>query len=340
MLYGRRGEPLGGCPPARQRRAYTPAHHRWETLALGVEIAGLRPDLLHALDVVPPFALNAPSVITVHDLAFLRWPELLDADGRRHYGKIHLAVAQAAHIIAVSETTRQDLHDLLGVESGRVTVVPEAPATHLHPLSLPERVGLVRGGTTPAIADLATGRRGPYYLVVGTIEPRKNLPMLLHAYDELVAHWPAAPRLVLAGQRGWHAEPALAALETLAARDRVDWFEQVGDQELHLLYAGALALLFPSLYEGFGLPALEAMACGTPVLAADTAGLREVVGEAGWLLPPTDELAWSDALAVIGRETTQRAALAEAGRARAAGFTWQKTAELTKAVYRRVVRDA
>ena len=339
VLYGRRGAPLPACPTTRQRRARTPAHHRWERLALGLELLPLRPALVHALDVIPPMLITCPTVITVHDLAFLRWPEQLTADGWRHYGLIHQAVIAAAHIIAVSQATRQDICDLLAVPPARITVVPEAPAPAYRRLSPAERAAAA-ATVTPEIAELALGRRGPYLLVVGTIEPRKNLPLLLRAYDRLAARSAAAPRLVLAGARGWHADATFATLAALAARDRVDWLDSPSQAELVLLYNGALALAFPSRYEGFGLPALEAFACGTPVLAADTSALREHVAGAGWLLPPDDDAAWSEALATISHDAARRDELASAGRARAAGYSWARTAAATRAVYRQVLGHA
>lgn len=341
VLYSRHGGPLAGCERVRQRRALTPAHHRWESLALGVELLPLRPALVHALDVIPPFLSACPAVITIHDLAFLRWPEVLDADGRRHYGKVHQAATGAARVIAPSAATRRDLVELLAVPGERVTVVPEAPPAAFRPLSTAERVGLARaGGVRSIVAELATGRRGPYLLTVGTIEPRKNLPLLLRAYDRLATRWSAAPRLVLAGRRGWHADATFAALAGLDARAAVEWVDGPTEVELLLLYAGALALAFPSRYEGFGLPALEAFACGTPVLAAATSALREVVAGAGRLLPPDDVGVWSDALEEIGRDPEARAALATAGRARVADYSWARTAAATEAVYRQVLGDA
>jgi glycosyltransferase involved in cell wall biosynthesis len=186
------------------------------------------------------------------------------------------------------------------------------------------------------VAALALGERGPYVLTVGTIEPRKNLPFLLAAYDRLVTTWPAAPGLVLAGREGWLADDTWRALGRLTARERVTWVEGPTTAELALLYAGARALAFPSRYEGFGLPALEAMACGTPVLATDGSALREVVADGGWLLP-LEEATWADALATIATDDAAHARLATAGQRRAAQFTWESTAAATLAVYRRVL---
>jgi glycosyltransferase involved in cell wall biosynthesis len=341
VLRHRRAARLPLPPHVRQRRALTPAHHRWEEVAFGLEALAVRPDLLHLPDFVPPAVRACPAVVTVHDLAFLYWPEILDAGGRRYYGRVHQAAACAEHLIAVSEATRRDVCDLLAVPAAKVTVVPEAAGPAFRPIPPADMPAAVaRAGARPAVADLALGRRGPYLLTVGTIEPRKNLPLLLRAYDRLAAAWPDAPRLVLAGRPGWLAEATWAALARLPARDRVEWLDGPTTPELALLYAGAVALAFPSRYEGFGLPALEAMACGTPVLASDTAALREHVAGAGWLLPPDDAGAWADALAEISRDAGLRARLAAAGRRRAAAYSWPAAAAATRRVYQQVLTRA
>lgn len=341
VLRHRHATPLPLPATTGQRRALTPAHHRWEGVTLGLEVAALRPDLLHATDVVPPALRCWPCVTTVHDVAFLRWPEVLANDGRRYYGQIHQAVTTADHVIAVSETTRRDLCDYLGLADARVTVVPQGVGAAFQPLAPAARAAaVVAAAARPAVAALALGEAGAYYLTVGTIEPRKNLPLLLAAYDRLAARWPAAPRLVLAGSEGWLADDTWRALAAMTARDRVTWIDRPTLGELAVLYAGALALAFPSRYEGFGLPALEAMACGTPVLAADRSALREVVGTAGWLLAPDDVATWSDALAEIAINEAEQAHLAAAGVARAAQFTWAATASATMAVYRAVLAGA
>lgn len=340
LVYARRGGRLLPTRSIHQHAALTPAHHRWEGVAFGLELLRLRPALIHALDVVPPSIRSCPAVITVHDLAYLHWPEILDGDGRRHYGRIHSAVANADHVIAVSTTTQRDLIELVGAPVERISVIPQAAGPHFRPIPESDRAAaLASVAARAAVSDLVTGRRGPYFLTVGTIEPRKNLPLLLQTYDRLVASWPTAPRLVLAGRRGWLSAETFAALARLTARDRVEWLDGPTTPELVLLYNGATALLYPSRYEGFGLPALEAMACGTPVLASTGSALEELVGEAGWLLPPDDGPAWAAALETIGRDSAARQRLAEAGRRRAACFSWAATAAATKNVYRHVLAN-
>jgi glycosyltransferase involved in cell wall biosynthesis len=339
VLRARTVAPLPLPPAVNQRRALTPAHHRWEEVAFGVEALVDRPDVIHAPDFVAPAVRRCPAVITVHDLAFLYWPEVLGDDGRRHYRKIHQAVAAAEHVIAVSAATRQDLVDCLALSPAKVTVVPQAADAIFRPLAPAERAAAA-AEARPSVADLALGRRGPYLLAVGTIEPRKNLPMLLRAFDRLARKCPGTPRLVLAGRPGWLVDETWRTLGRIEARERVDWLEGPTTAELALLYAGAVALAFPSRYEGFGLPALEAMASGTPVLASDAPAFRELVGGAGRLLPADDERAWADALAEISRDAALRAILAEAGLRRAAGYSWAATARATAAVYRRAASHA
>jgi glycosyltransferase involved in cell wall biosynthesis len=170
-----------------------------------------------------------------------------------------------------------------------------------------------------------------YVLSVGTIEPRKNLATAIAAFHA------AAPRgvaLALVGPRGWKLAEAIGAdLAAGAVRPGIVVTGAVEDDELPALYAGASAFLFPSLYEGFGFPVLEAMACGTPVLSSDASSLAEVLGDAGVLLPPRDVAAWAEALRALLADPTRGRELGERGRRRAAEFTWERTARATRAVY-------
>ncbi len=331
VLHSRKdaSPPLPG-PNFRPVSCWTPAHHRLERWALGVEIARLNCDLLHSPDFIPPAFGYRRSVITVHDLNFLHYPQFLTAESQRYYNdQIAWAVQRADHILADSHATKADLVSLLDVAGERVTVVHLAADPVYRPL--PEA----------AVGEVTTryGLAPGYPLFVGTLEPRKNLPGLLQAYRLLVDAANSTGPLVLAGGKGWLYEQVFEQVEALHLADRVAFLDRVPDADLPGLYCGAGVLAIPSFYEGFGLPALEAMACGTPVVAADRASLPEVVGEAALLVDPDDPGDIAQALERALADAPQRARMRELGLSQAARFSWARTAEETLAVYRMVTSE-
>ncbi len=330
ILRSRKGQSLRlSAPNVEERALWTPPHNRWEQILLPFETALARPDLVHSPDFVPCFRRRWRAVITVHDLAFLRYPQLLTAESRRYYGQVSRACRSADLIIAVSENTARDLVDLLGVPRERIRVVYEAAGPAYRPL----------GGDAVAEVRRQYGAAGGYLLFVSTIEPRKNLATLLRALarlkEEHADEWAhrSLPLLVV-GRAGWLCEGSERLVEELGLQDDVRFLGPASSVELLRLYNGAVALAYPSLYEGFGLPPLEAMACGTPVLSAATSSLPEVVGDAGLLLPPLDVAAWSQALWRVASDGALREELRRRGLARAARFSWRRAAEQTLAVYR------
>jgi glycosyltransferase involved in cell wall biosynthesis len=307
---------------------WTPSHHRLERWALGVEVARLKLDLLHTTDFIPPAFGYHRSVITVHDLNFLYYPQFLTTESHHHYNRqIEWAVRRADHILADSHATEADLALLLQVPSEKVTVVHLAAARTFRPLADGEaRRIAARHGLEPG-----------YLLFVGTLEPRKNLPGLLQAYRLLLdAQATAAPPLVLVGGKGWLYDEVFERVEALRLNGHVRFLHGVPDTDLPGLYNAASVLATPSFYEGFGLPALEAMACGTPVVVADRASLPEVVGEAGLLVNPDDVDDIARALNRVLTDEPLRARMRALGLAQAARFTWERTAQATLAVYREV----
>jgi glycosyltransferase involved in cell wall biosynthesis len=281
-------------------------------------LAGL--DVVHATSAAVPPARGLPLVVTVHDLAFLHHPEAYPPAGRRwHERSARIAAAEAALLLTPSAATARDLTERYGVEPDRTLVTPL--------------------GADPVEPDLAGARAvlarlrvaGPYLLTVGTLEPRKNLARLLDAFAE------AAPelgdhRLVVVGPSGWGPQPPPGAV---GAAGRAALAGKVPDAVLHGLYALADGLAYPSLYEGFGLPVVEAMAHGVPVLTSDRSSLPEVAGDAALLVDPTDTAAIAAGLVRLAGDDGLRARLRAAGPPRAARFTWAATAEATWAAYAR-----
>jgi glycosyltransferase involved in cell wall biosynthesis len=273
-----------------------------------------RVDVFHATNFVLPPRRSAAGVLTVHDLGFLRVPETLSAANLVYRELVPRGVREAAITLTPSETVRQELLAEFGVEPGRVAVTP---------------LGVDESWFTTAPAgagdgdDLADGP--PYVLFVGTVEPRKGLPVLLEALRRCPPG--TAPRLVIAGPAGWGPE-----LDTAGQGLDVVRTGFLSDQRLHHLVAKAAAVALPSRYEGFGLPVLEALAGGTPVLASDLPVLREVGGDHVRYLPGDDADAWADALAAAA---DRRAAHDPApGISWARRWTWDRCAEKTRFAYR------
>lgn len=319
---------LAAGPRQRRAVAWTPAHHRLERWALAAEILPHRLDLLHSPDFIPPKGCWFRSVITIHDLTFLHYPQFLTPGSRRYYNdQIEAAVARADHILTDSEATRQDVISMLRVDPDHATTVLLGLSDHFRPAP-PE--------TAQAFAARHNLPRG-YILFVGTFEPRKNLSGLLQAYAALRADLPDAPPLVIAGRRGWLFEDVYALAESLHLTDCILWLEDTPHADLPALYSAASVLCLPSHYEGFGFPPLEAMGCGTPAVAADRASLPEVVGDAGLLIDPDDPASIAGALLRVLTDSALAADLRQRGLTRAAQFTWDRTARQTLHIYRTVL---
>ncbi len=311
---------------------YTPSHHHWEETTLPIELFPLRLDLLHSPDFILPTHRAYAGVVTIHDLAFMRFPDLVTTEAARYYGRVRQAAHNAERIIAVSECTRRDILELLDVAEDRVVRIYEAAETSFRPLSLsPEERRTFKG------RHLAPER---FAFFVGTIEPRKNLPTLLRAFRRMLDLYPDLephPRLVIAGEQGWLSEPTFGLVHELKLAREVAFIGAVTQEELVWLHNGARFLVLPSLYEGFGLPALEAMACGTPVIAANAGALPEVVGEAGRLVDPQDVDGWAEQMALLWTDDDLRVELRARGLRRAAQFSWSQAAQETLSVYSQAV---
>ncbi len=307
---------------------WTPSHHWLEQTTLRLEIGRARLDLLHSPDFIPPFRRNCKSVITVHDLAFLLYPHFLTKEAARYYGQIDQAVRHTDHIIAVSESTRQDTIKLLGVPERKITVIYEAANPIYRQIDANEARRYV---------SETYGLDHEYILFVSTIEPRKNLPGLLQAYRKLLDDYKRPEGLVLAGARGWLSEEVYDTVEALHLTDRVRFLGRVPSEHLLYLYNAARLLVHSSFYEGFGLPPLEAMTCGTPTVVSNVSALPEVVGDAAILINPHDIDGFTVAMWRVLTDDDLRAHLIAKGLKRAQMFSWKRAAQETLEVYRRVL---
>lgn len=297
---------------------------------LGRAQDGLFPgvDLFHATDHLLPRLASVPSVFTLHDLTCRLMPAAHTPLNRWfHLLLLPHFLRQAAAVIAVSECTRRDAVRLYGLDEGKVHVVHEGVSPHFRPAGAAEVAAVRRKYGLPE----------RYILHVGTIEPRKNLVTLLDAWAALRREG-APQRLVIAGRRGWRCGAFFARLRELGVEEEVTLPGFVEETDLPALYSAADLFAFPSLYEGFGLPVLEAMACGVPVVCSCTSSLPEVAGEAALLLDPHDPAAWAGAMGRALADPALREGLRAAGLAHARRFTWQAAARRTQQVYRAVMR--
>ena len=320
--------PLVTAPNVKRARLWTPPHHRFEQLSLPLEMGIRRPRLLHSPDFIPPLRRTFPAVITVHDLAFKLFPEILDSAAKLYYGQIEQAIASADAIIADSHATAADMTNLLNVDPARIDVIHLA--TDMQPVAITPHETRTLGGT-PWQAQ-------QFMVFVSTLEPRKNIPMLLKAVRVALDRKPSAGyRLALAGSRGWLDDEIWATIRELRLAEVVTFIEKPSDEEVRWLLSACRLYVNPSRYEGFGLPALEAMACGAACLVADTSSLPEVVGDSAMLIPPDDIQAWADAIERVWHDDDLHQHLQHGGTQRAAQFSWRTTAEHTYKVYQRVL---
>lgn len=311
-------------------RWFTLLFHRWQ---LPLPLAALVGpwDLYHSPDFVLPRLRGGKTLVTVHDLSFLRFPQFADPDLRRFLtNAVRRSVRQADGILADSLATRDDLVDLLGVPRERIRVVHAACDAHFRRVEDRQTLEEVRS---------RLGLPPRYILSVGTLEPRKNFDGLVRAYAALLRMRPETREdLVLAGRRGWMYEGIYRAVEEPGLGKRVHILTDVSDDDLPAVLSMATLFAFPSWYEGFGLPPLEAMACGVPVVASDRGSLGEVLGNAACTVAPEDPEDIARALAALLDDELARRALGACGPAQAARFDWGRSAETLLDVYRRVAR--
>jgi glycosyltransferase involved in cell wall biosynthesis len=300
----------------------------WQRLRIPLPVQAVtgRFDLLHSPDFTLPPLWGAPSVLTVHDLAFLTVPECAYPTLRAYLEQVvPRSVRRAGKIIAVSTSTARDLEERLNVPPEKIEVIPEA----VSPSVLVDEPDEVRAAHLRSMGVLQ-----PYILAVSTLEPRKNYPRLLEAYASLRAKG-LQHQLVIAGRRGWMFEPIFERLDELKLKDHVH-FVQPNDAALAALYRSADVFVYPSLYEGFGIPPLEAMTWGTPVACASNSSLPEIIGDAGVLFDAHSVEAIADAVSSILNDETLTARLRHAGPERARAFSWDAVAAATHRVYQAV----
>lgn len=311
-------------------RAHRPFHSRvtriaWEQAVLPGRAERDGADILHAPGYIAPLLTRLPVVLTVYDTIALRFPEWSKRANTLHYRLLLPAsLRKAAAILVPSETTRRDLCRVSPRSEPRIRVIPLGVSPSFFAAQAPDRVAALR-------ERLALPPR--FILFVGQQEPKKNLAGLLEAFALLKREGHVPHQLVIVGRRGWRTAPLQRAIQRLGLDDETRVTGFLPEHDMPLLYAAADLFVFPSLYEGFGLPPLEAMACGIPVVASDRGALAENLAGAACLVSPEDPPALSEAIrSVLGKRELYNA-LVQSGRERASGFSWQRTVRETERVY-------
>jgi glycosyltransferase involved in cell wall biosynthesis len=305
-----------------------PAHRMiWEQTTLPILVSHWRINLLHSLHYTRPIILPCASVVTFHDMTFFIYPNLHTRIKRTFFPlAIRFSARQSQALIATSESTRRDSIRLLNIPAHKIITVPNGISEEFRPIS--------------DVAQLEGCRRKyrlpkEFILYVGLIEPRKNLPLLLRAYARLSREG-NCPSLVITGRFGWRYEDVARQLDALNLNDRVHFTGYLPTQDLPMVYNLAQIFVYPSIYEGFGFPPLEAMSCGTPVIATSVSAMVDHIGDAGILVPPQNEDALLEAMVRLLGDRELQENLSIRGRERSSNFTWKRTAQETLQVYRRV----
>ena len=325
--------PNGQLPPANLHKRFTPVHpllRKWWLVGLPALLRVSPFDLFHGTNYCIPMFAPCPTVVTIHDLSLYAQAKTHEAKNvSRGKRRIPIMARRADMIIAPSEATKREIEHYLHIPPERIRVVYEAARPKMQPLP-PE-------ACAPILAK--HGIQGPYLLYTGTIEPRKNLLKLIRAYSEIVHATEHRPMLVMCGGRGWLDDEIYELVAELKLQRMVKFTGYVDDEDLPALYSACEIFVYPSLYEGFGLPPLEAMACGAPVVTSDTSSLPEVVGKAGVLVNPHEALELAQVLTNLLDDADQRAHFRQAGIERAKIFSWERAAHETQSVYDQVFQD-
>lgn len=318
-------------PPAGVGVREIPMKRGWTHARLSLEMLQAPPDVLFVPAHSIPLWHPPATVVTIHDLGYRKFPEAHDQAARAHrIWSTRFSVRAARRIIAVSESTRRDLLELEGVSSSRVRVVHHGCDPTLQPVEQADK-----------LAEVRQRYRLPerFFLFVGTLQPRKNLERLILAHRALLERQPEAPALVLAGQEGWLSTDIVREAKYGRSAASVILPGYVAREDLAALLSASEAFVYPSLYEGFGMPVLEAMACGAPVLTSTTSSLPEVAGDAALLVNPLHTNEISQALERLWSDAELRRDLRERGLRRALEFRWERAAQQTLDVLREAARE-
>lgn len=296
----------------------------WEQLTLPRCLKKDSVELLHSMSFTSPLLRSTKTVVTVHDLVFKHYAATIPWSKRLYYWPIFVnSIRCATKIITLSESVRDELNQAFDLETHSLSIVPAAAGQ--------EFMNYSRGKEAQALERLCIER--PYILAVATLEPRKNLDIIIQAFSELKAEKALPHKLVLCGKNGWLSERTLNVMGPQKGDTDIKWTGYVDQTDMPALYAGAELFLFPSIYEGFGFPPLEAFACGTPVVASDIPVHREVCEQGALLANPHSVGEWKEMICRTLYDPQMRSALVDKGFRRVEEFSWERTVKETLAVY-------
>lgn len=315
--------------PASEKDFSAPQRLFWDQWTLPKLALRNKVDLIHQPAFSVPINFPQPVVVTVHDLIAVRFGADIPFWSRQYFGRLMpFSYRYADHIIAASEHTKQDIIDLLNIPKEKISVI---------------YLGLDYQLTKPVVRqeiDRVKNKfhiKDNYLLYIGTLNPRKNLIFLVNVFAKIASQLPNLS-LVIVGKKGWYFEKLFSLIDKLGLTKRVILTNYVSDEDKVALYSGAEIFTFPSLYEGFGLPVLEAMALGVAVVASQRSSIPEIVGEAGVLLDPSSETEWVKSILEILKNQKLKNQYITLGRERAKQFSWRSTAKQTIGVYNQVIK--
>ncbi|HZH32337.1 MAG TPA: glycosyltransferase family 1 protein [Pyrinomonadaceae bacterium] len=324
----------GAALPSNLRAVHAPTNalsKRWWTIGLPLYVQRRGVALFHGTNYKVPLWNRCHTIVTIHDLSLLLHSHTHEEElVRRARLRLPATARMASKIITDSESVKREICEHLRIRPEKIAVVPLAPRRAFRPV----------GATVSAAARRRLGVADDFILFVGTVEPRKNLLTLVRAFEELTRSTSLRPQLVIAGKKGWLTEELFALIEQSGLGSRMLFTGYISDEDLAALYSSCRVCVYPSLYEGFGLPPLEAMSCGAPVITSRIPVIMETVGDAARLVEPTDVGALSACIRELWESEADRRRLSAEGIAHAARFTWERTARLTLDVYEEVLRGA
>lgn len=313
-----------------QEELNTPKRFMWDQFGFPNMARKKKADILHQPCFSAPVFYTGKKIVTIHDLYTMKNASEVPFFSRQFFGKwMPFSYRWTDHIIAISQYTKKDIIKTLKISSEKITVIYEAGDENCKRINDHNKISLIKN---------KFGIKGDYMIHIGTLSPRKNLEFLIKVYAQVLKKNPKI-KLVITGKKGWYYQNLFDITNKLGLEKKIIFTGYIEDSEKSALYSGAKVFLFPSLYEGFGLPPLEAMSCGTPVVSSNVTSIPEVIDEAGILLSPYDKKAWIQAINKLLSDNNFRKKMVEKSLLRSKYFSWQKTAKQTIEVYNKILYE-
>jgi len=317
--------------PGVEKDFSTPQRFFWDQFTYPNRAKNKGVDLLHQPCFSAPLFFPGPVVVTIHDIISILFPETIPFASRMFYSKwMPFSYRKASEIITISRSTKKDIVRVLGIDEGRITVIPLGFDKKLEKKLSKAQIDKVR-----AKYNLPE----KYLLHIGTLEPRKNLGFLIDVFSDVIAQGNNDLGLVITGKKGWYYEGLFEKVKEYSLEERVVFTGYIDEEDKSAIYQGARVFTFPSLYEGFGLPPLEAMASGVPVISSNTSSMPEVIGDAGILLSPHDRSKWVEAIIKLSSSEKKLEEMKEKNKIQVKKFSWDKAAASTLEVYKKAIEE-